>query len=71
MQNEWLLDVLLDLKGFAEANGLTKLSAQLDLTREVAVSEISSCRVTARGMSWADEDQVGGDSRTGAVRIRA
>lgn len=71
MQNEWLLDVLLDLSSFAEANGLTKLSDQLDLTREVAAAEISSCRVAAGGISRSDAEQVGGDSRTGAARIRA
>lgn len=71
MQNEWLLDVLLDLSSFAEANGLTKLSDQLDLTRQVAAAEISSCRVTAGGISRTDADQVRGDYRAGAARIRA
>lgn len=41
MQNEWILDVLADLKTFAENNGLNALAEHLDDTRLVAVAELA------------------------------
>ena len=38
MQNEWILDVLADLKTFAQQNGLGVLAEQLDDTQLVAAS---------------------------------
>lgn len=43
MQNDWILDVLADLKNFADANGLGALAQQLDDAKLVAAVEISSC----------------------------
>ena len=40
--NEWILDVLSDLKTFAAANGLSVLAEQLDDTRLIAAAEIAS-----------------------------
>lgn len=48
MQNEWILDVLTDLRTFAHQNGLTVLAEHLDDTRLVAVAELAS---TERGTS--------------------
>ena len=62
MQNEWLLDVLSDLKSFAGANGLHRLSHQLDETRVVALSEMSSCRGEAPVAMPTDERRVGADT---------
>lgn len=42
MQNEWILDVLADLKTFAQKNGLGVLAEQLDDTRLVAATELAS-----------------------------
>ncbi len=42
MQNEWILDVLTDLRTFARSNGLGALARQLDETRQVAASELAS-----------------------------
>lgn len=42
MQNDWILDVLSDLKSFAVANGMGVLAEQLDDTRLVAAAEIAS-----------------------------
>jgi len=47
-QNEWILDVLSDLKAFAVANGLTELAEQLDDTRLIAAAEIASGEDKAR-----------------------
>ena len=41
MQNEWILDVLADLKTFAVQNGLSVLAEQLDDTQLVAASELA------------------------------
>lgn len=40
-QNEWILDVLADLKTFAASNGLKVLAEQLDDTKLVAAAEIA------------------------------
>lgn len=42
MPNEWILDVLTDLRLFAEQNGLSSLADQLDDTVLVAATEIAS-----------------------------
>ena len=39
--NDWILDVLSDLKTFASANGLSALAEQLDDTRLIAAAEIA------------------------------
>ncbi|MCV2870129.1 hypothetical protein OEW28_15980 [Defluviimonas sp. WL0002] len=41
MQYEWILDVLSDLKSFAQGNGLPALAEQLGDTAIVAAGEIS------------------------------
>lgn len=41
-KNDWILDVLADLKAFASANGLGTLAEQLDDTTLIAAAEISS-----------------------------
>lgn len=62
MQNEWLLDVLSDLKTFAGANGMHRLSHQLDQTRDVALIEMASCRGEAPMAMPTDETRVGADT---------
>lgn len=42
MQNEWILDVLADLKTFAQQNGMGALAEQLDDTQLVAATELAS-----------------------------
>lgn len=42
MQNEWILDVLTDLRTFAHQNGLPVLAEHLDDTRLVAATELAS-----------------------------
>lgn len=60
MQHDWILDVLADLKTFAQSNGLPGLAEQLDDTRHMALAEISvsSLRVApavrGRGECGAD-----------------
>ncbi|MFA3917135.1 hypothetical protein [Ruegeria hyattellae] len=40
-RNDWILDVLADLKTFASANGLETLAEQLGDTRLIAAVEIA------------------------------
>lgn len=41
MRYDWILDVLTDLRTFAEGNGLASLAAQLDDTVIIAAAEIA------------------------------
>lgn len=41
-KNDWILDVLADLKAFAYSNGLSALSEQLDDTMLIAAGELAS-----------------------------
>ena len=41
-QNDWILDVLADLKAFASVNGLPALAEQLDDTTLIAAAAIAS-----------------------------
>ena len=52
MQNDWILDVLSDLRSFAQENGLVRLAQQLDETALLAAVEISAPRPVA-GRSYA------------------
>ena len=42
MDNEWILDVIADMRTFARQNGLAVLAEQLDDTWVLAASEITS-----------------------------
>ncbi|MCX7888994.1 MAG: hypothetical protein N2422_04600 [Rhodobacteraceae bacterium] len=50
MQYDWIIDVLSDLKTFAQSNGLSALAEQLDDSILVAATEIAQ----------AEEESVGG-----------
>ena len=63
MQNEWILDVLVDLRGYAQKHGLDALSAQLDTTRQVAAAEIASQMDGAPVQADADDAWGGNDPR--------
>lgn len=42
MGGEWILDVLTDLKAYAQKNGMSVLSEQLDDARLVAAAELAT-----------------------------
>lgn len=42
MGNDWILDVLADLKTYAQQNGLSALAVQLEETVQLARAEITS-----------------------------
>lgn len=60
MKNDWILDVLADLKVFAESNDLINLANKLEETARVACSEIEP----QRDDTPRDVGQYGGSSRT-------
>lgn len=71
MQNDWILDVLADLRTFADNNGLDALAQQLEDTRLVAAAEIVLANdlagVVAHGEDRATRCLAGGT----ATRARA
>jgi len=56
MKKAWILDVLSDLKAFAQVNGLPALAEQLTETADLAALEIASAEEKAR---LADGDDYG------------
>lgn len=42
MTNDWILDVIADLRAFAGKNGLSKLADHLETASEIALIEIAS-----------------------------
>ena len=57
MSQEWMIDVLKDLRIFAQANGLIGLAEQLDDTIIVAASELKHfAREEASAAGYADQD---------------
>lgn len=54
-QNDWILDVLVDLKTFAGANGFGALAEQLDDTMLVAAAEIASLNERAIAETYAEQ----------------
>jgi uncharacterized protein (DUF2345 family) len=42
MGQKWIIDVIADLRAFADQNGMPLLAHQLDVTSTVALAEISS-----------------------------
>ncbi|SLN22466.1 hypothetical protein PEL8287_00982 [Roseovarius litorisediminis] len=59
MHNEWILDVLADLKAFARKNGMNVLAEQLDDTRLLAATELA---LTGEGLS---RDETGAATAVG------
>lgn len=72
MGNDWIIDVLADLKTYARNNGLTALAAQLDDTVLIAAAEMASCRheapLAANGDAQATRHLASGPSRSRHAR---
>ncbi|MCX8509942.1 MAG: hypothetical protein ORN49_13880 [Rhodobacteraceae bacterium] len=49
MTYQWIMDVLCDLREFAQRNGLTALAEQLKDTAQIAASEIDRTKDGAEG----------------------
>ncbi len=59
MANDWILDVLADLKAFANKNGLSKTADQLDDATLIAAAEIASANGRRPEQAAGDERQAG------------
>lgn len=64
MGNTWILDVLADLKTFAERNDLPQLADRLDDTALVAAAEIASATRGAPVAVFGESSDAGSNSRT-------
>ncbi|PSL22221.1 hypothetical protein CLV88_101646 [Shimia abyssi] len=71
MKNDWILDVLADLRTFALANGLEDLADQLDDTRMVAACEIVSMAEKVGTARHGDDAKTGNVIRGVRERARA
>lgn len=59
MKYDWIIDVLTDLKSFAQANGLPALAEQLDDTSLLAATEIAQRVAIVPGEAGLHADAVG------------
>ena len=48
MQEDWILDVLADLKTFTGKNGLSESERQIDQAMIAVANELTSCRIAQR-----------------------
>lgn len=62
-ENDWLLDVLVDLQAFATANGLGAVAEHLGETLKVAQAEISSQEEKTGAQTDGEQSQVGSNFR--------
>ena len=60
-QNHWMLDVIVDLRSFATANGLTTLADHLGKTLEVASAEVASMNDKAGAQANGQQNKSGQD----------
>ena len=70
MKNDWILDVLTDLRAFAAKNGLPDLAARLGDTAQAAALELASTEMRV-GRTHGDEFVSGNYSRTDRAGRRA
>jgi hypothetical protein len=71
MPNDWIIDVLTDLRRFAEQNGLNTLADHLDDTVLVAASELSAKRKMTAGEKTTNACQSGNTHLPIAARDNA
>jgi len=68
MTNDWIIDVLADLKTFATKNGLTALAGQLEDTSLIASAEIASQQGAAQELANWEVGTTGRIHRTVTAR---
>ena len=71
MKNDWILDVLSDLKNFAQSNGHDLLAEQLAQARLVAAVEIASAETGGALAIHGDEAAVRTDSGRLGTRFQS
>ena len=68
MANDWILDVLADLRAFARENRLPRLSEGLEKASRIAAAELASRQGTAPEQAPRDAGHVGHEYRAGGTR---
>ena len=71
MTNDWILDVLADLRTFAQENDLPSLAASLEDTSLIAAAEITSAETGVRSAPRGDVGHVGSVLRAHGERRNA
>lgn len=71
MKYDWILDVLADLKTFAQSNDLRVLADQLEETRQIAAIEIVSVSDLTGLVAHGDDTATGTYSGSARERARA
>jgi len=71
MANDWIIDVLADLKKYAAKNGLSALASQLDDATLIAATEIASIEAGGQELAIGDFGNSGRIYRTIAARESA
>ncbi len=71
MTNDWILDVLADLKKYATKNGLSALASQLDDATLIAATEIATIEAGRQELALGDIGNTGRFYRTIAARESA
>jgi hypothetical protein len=64
-RNDWILDVLADLKEFASSADLPRLAEQLDDTALIALAEIASVSEETQRQAYAQDPDLG--THTGGI----
>jgi len=59
MSNEWIIDVLTDLRTFAQTNGMEATAAELEDACLVALAELASKRAGDMGQTSGNEGKSG------------
>lgn len=71
MANDWIIDVIADLKTYATKNGLSALAQQLDDTALIAAAEIASSHEKALDTANWDIGNTGRTNRKYTERENA
>ena len=71
MANDWIIDVLADLKTYAKKNGLSVLAHQLEHTTLIAAAERASAHGKAPGTANWDIGDTGKHHRAVTAREHA
>jgi len=59
MENEWIIDVLTDLRAFAEKKGLNTTVSALEDVCLIALTELEAKRVADTGLTARNEGETG------------
>jgi hypothetical protein len=71
MGNKWIIDVLADLRAYADLNGLAALADKLEETSAIAKAEISMTPEGAPLAGLSDKNRAGSFSYVARDRGRA